>query len=166
MPPGYLRWRPALPILDSRVLGMGGRAGDLWPRTGLDRGEEASWRWESSLSTSTPMGPWRRSFSWRNRLEQQLQLAMVSPELPEEDGGHQGEQQAGLGDPGLVLGDDGHPVEVQIPPGEVGLGRGMVLAKGRRRIILMNRASSWKVSLTNRFSVWKILGHPDCCRCW
>ena len=31
------RW-PALPVLDSRVLGMGGRAGDLWPRAGLDPG--------------------------------------------------------------------------------------------------------------------------------
>ena len=36
--PGYLRWWPALPVLDLRVLGVGGRAGDLWPRPGLQPG--------------------------------------------------------------------------------------------------------------------------------
>ena len=37
-PPGYLRRWPTLPVLDPRVLGMGGRAGCLWPRAGLDPG--------------------------------------------------------------------------------------------------------------------------------
>ena len=36
--PGYLSWGPALPILDSRVLGAGGRAEDFRPDAGLEPG--------------------------------------------------------------------------------------------------------------------------------
>ena len=73
------------PVLDLRVLGMGGRAGDLWSSAGLDPGD----------------------FQHRVVLG-----AMVPQELPEEEGEHLGEQQVGLGDPGLVLGDDRHPAGV------------------------------------------------------
>ena len=67
---------------------MGGRAGDLWPSAGLDPGD----------------------------FQRRVVLGAVVPqELPEEEGEHLGEQQVGHGDPGLVLGDDGHPAGVQVP---------------------------------------------------